>query len=513
MTHNAKSMLVVLLACVVVAFPFGCSEKVVNEPTPAFGNANIVINIQRAPEDPEQLVSTYRLTVTAPDMDTVVAILNMVGGQYVVGEVEVPVGDRRRFVLEGLRGLEIPIVLYRGETVANVRPGTILELRIDLKPVAPMARLSPVNVHVPAEGAFTLDLKLYNMPQISEFAVLLDWEELYLRFGTAHPGSRMGDHVIISVWYPMESPTPVLVHVRDTTGASIVDANGNAHLAGLDFQSMVWVGEVPFPALIQPVSAEAVGLEGDTLTQGDFYVDGAHAMITPVADRLVMFPDPVLDSEIRRVNELPTTGNIYLSDVVGMTYLNVGDLGVANLDGVQNLSNLSQLHVSWNPLGNEDLAYVSGLTRLRYLYCEDIALTDISALAGLTGLRSLNISVNFIDDISAVAGMTDMLWFSATTDSLADLSPLANLDQLRYVYVGDNQITDLSPLQNLPNLYRLELHDNLISDVGPLVANEGLADGDVVTLWGNPVAITNDPVQIGYIDSLRTRGVDVVFGI
>jgi hypothetical protein len=52
------------------------------------------------------------------------------------------------------------------------------------------------------------------------------------------------------------------------------------------------------------------------------------------------------------------------------------------------------------------------------------------------------------------------------------------------------------------------LNDNQISDVLPLVDNEGLAEGDDVLLYSNP--LSSDSISI-YIPQLEARGVNVAY--
>jgi Leucine-rich repeat (LRR) protein len=63
-------------------------------------------------------------------------------------------------------------------------------------------------------------------------------------------------------------------------------------------------------------------------------------------------------------------------------------------------------------------------------------------------------------------------------------------------------------LANLTNLTRLDLGDNQISDIYPLVQNDGLGEGDVVYLWGNPLSY--DSINI-YIPELQAKGVIVYY--
>jgi len=55
-------------------------------------------------------------------------------------------------------------------------------------------------------------------------------------------------------------------------------------------------------------------------------------------------------------------------------------------------------------------------------------------------------------------------------------------------------------------LTALDLGDNRVSDIYPLVQNDGLGEGDVVWLWGNPLSAAS---RNTYIPELKARGVTV----
>ena len=62
--------------------------------------------------------------------------------------------------------------------------------------------------------------------------------------------------------------------------------------------------------------------------------------------------------------------------------------------------------------------------------------------------------------------------------------------------------SDLAPLQDLTNLTVINLQDNDISDISALVSNGGLADGDLVYLFGNPLSSQ----ALANVEVLRARG-------
>jgi len=474
--------LFVLLGCgLLIVAILGCSEKVVNE-SDLPGDGNLVIDLQLSPAETMALVDLYLLTVTAPDMDRVVDTLRLVEGHYVVGNVQVPIGERRLFVLEGLGQIssgERPVI-YRGRTVAPVRPGVITTLNIVLRPVVPMVKLSPVYTEIAPYEGLALELKVFNVPNLVAFRVDFHWTDYLLSYPSVTLPESYGEGVVFDWW---SEGSWMGLQVADTTGGTIVDDHGNGILARLSFQALTQASAQP-PVIIEITGGYGVTSTGDTVGAGTIFIENAEARLIPVADREVVFPDLVLDRVIRDLTSVQTPQPIMLSDVLPYTYLNFADLGVEVLTGLENMTNLTYLYMSWNPIVG--ISLLADLTRMRYLYAESNGISDLSPLAGMTEMRALDLDANWITDITPLAGMTE----------------------LSSLYLSVNQITDISVLQGLTNLYYLDLHSNQISDILPLVNNPGLGSGDVVELWNN-TALIGDTIQQGHVATLRGREVTV----
>jgi len=262
---------------------------------------------------------------------------------------------------------------------------------------------------------------------------------------------------------------------------------------------------------------------------------------------LVTFPDPNLEAVIRESIGKPT-GDIYESDLEGLTYVDGHERDIVDLTGLEHATSLTTLRLPVNQIS--DVSPLASLTSLRNLYLFDNEITDISPLANLTGLRYLDLNINQIGDISALANLVNlrrlgllsnqisdiwplanltqltrlalqfnqiddvqalsnltsltMLWLGG--NQISDISALANLTGLTELLLGSNQITNISPLAGITSLTRLDLTSNQISDISPLVDNPGLADGDRVDLRWNP--LSSDSTNT-YIPQLEARGVHV----
>ena len=230
-------------------------------------------------------------------------------------------------------------------------------------------------------------------------------------------------------------------------------------------------------------------------------------------DQVVTFPDPNLEAVIREAIGKPT-GDIYQSDVDGLTGLTANERNIVNLTGLEHCSNLRTLTLWVNQIS--DISPLASLTDLCWLDLGANQISDISPLASLTNLSHLCIDNNQISDIYPLASLINLRWLALYFNHISDISPLASLTNLKDLQLQNNWITDISALASLTNLKSLWLNNvimqcapiNQISDIKPLVDNSGLAAGDEVNLRGNPLSSTSLNT---YIPILEARGATVYY--
>ena len=260
---------------------------------------------------------------------------------------------------------------------------------------------------------------------------------------------------------------------------------------------------------------------------------GLLALVIPAsvvkADSTVYFPGLNLRAVIREAIGKPT-GDIYQSDLDTLVNLNAATRGITNLTGLEHCTSLTRLDLGNNQIsdisplsgltsltilvlsGNQvsDISPLSGLTSLTELYLDSNQISDISPLSGLTSLTELRLYSNQIGDISPLSGLTSLTELRLYSNQISDVSPLAGLTDLTELVLGHNQISDVSPLSGLTSLTILYLYGNQISDIKPLVGNPGIASGDTVYLYTNPLSSTSVDA---YIPTLEARGVEVYWDV
>jgi internalin A len=205
------------------------------------------------------------------------------------------------------------------------------------------------------------------------------------------------------------------------------------------------------------------------------------------ADTVVTFPDANLEAAIRDALGKPS-GDIYASELAGLTNLGANNRGIINLAGLEYCTNLSQLNLYNNRISDltaisgliglvwlnleynqiSELAPLSSLDNLRELYLYNNELNDLTPLGGLINLTNLGLGNNQISNLTPLAGLINLTWLSIGSNQISDLTALNGLINLTALGLGSNQISDLTPLMGLVNLIELGLDSNQINDLTPL---------------------------------------------
>ena len=195
-----------------------------------------------------------------------------------------------------------------------------------------------------------------------------------------------------------------------------------------------------------------------------------------------------------------------LSGLTKLESLNLYENRITDLSPIARLTNLRTLDISANRITDLRLRPVIELPNLTALSAGDIGLTDLSPLVGLVNLQILELARNDIADLSPLVGLVNLQVLDLARNDIADLSPLAGLVNLQYLDLWRNQIEDLSPLAGLVRLQDLDLSGNQIEDLSPLLDNVGIGAGDKIDLRANQLS---DISRNQHVPALEARGVIV----
>jgi len=198
-----------------------------------------------------------------------------------------------------------------------------------------------------------------------------------------------------------------------------------------------------------------------------------------------------------------------LANLTNLELLEVDGNRINDIKPLSNLANLKFLYLGHNQIN--DIKPLIKLNKLEYLYLSYNKISDINTLANLTYLQRLGLDHNQISNISPLANLTNLQLLCLDDNQINDIKPLANLINLSFLCLDHNQISDIKPLANLTNLKYLDLSYNYITDISPLVYNPGLGEGDEIHLEGNPLNLSEDSINMLYIQILQNRGVKVYY--
>jgi Leucine-rich repeat (LRR) protein len=216
---------------------------------------------------------------------------------------------------------------------------------------------------------------------------------------------------------------------------------------------------------------------------------------------IATFEDANLAEAVRAALSVGAQQDLTCGLISGLTVLNVRDVGIGSLEGIQNLTSLTELLVFGDSI--TDVSPLSGLTRLTVLAVVSNRITDISPLSGLTNLTALALQGNTISDISALSGLASLTGVDLSGNTISDISAMSGLSSLEELWLLNNSITDISAVSGLTSLTVVALSVNSgLSDIQPLLDNPGLGAGDIAYLMQTNVTCTD-------VALLEAKGVDV----
>ncbi len=139
---------------------------------------------------------------------------------------------------------------------------------------------------------------------------------------------------------------------------------------------------------------------------------------------------------------------------------------VVTVSPLENLTGLTYLDLSNNTVRN--LQPLTGMINLQELYLRQNAVVDLTALSGLGALRILDVSHNSVVSLSPILSLTSLSRLDASTNLLTDLNNISSLSSLSCLYVSGNNISDASYLGECTTLTELDISNNAFADITAL---------------------------------------------
>jgi hypothetical protein len=212
----------------------------------------------------------------------------------------------------------------------------------------------------------------------------------------------------------------------------------------------------------------------------------------------VSIPDTGLRGALEAALGKELGAPIEANEMAGLTILQAGGRGIANLEGLQhatrletlilrsnaltslsplsNLSELARLEIDDNALTG--LAEISGLIQLRYLFAHNNSIADLTGIENLTALEDLILFNNSIEDVAPITGLTALKRLNLSRNLIHSITGLQSLQSLEVLLISENALTDIHALRTLNQLRELDISSNRIISLGPLGDKPALTDLD-----------------------------------
>ncbi len=271
--NNMFRILALLLGLAFVLTALGCSDKTLN-----VTNETAAVSMSFKVTSPGMidLVSQFRVIVTAEDIDPPIDSPLTLNGRYLEGIVEVPVGLDRLFTVmaNDVEGK----VLYQGDTTVTIDGNADVELLINLYPQVSLIRVSPRYLEVAADTVFSVDIRAFNVRNLYGFACHLHWQGAVIYPDSAHPLTLLGTDIL---WVDRIDPNLHYYAIGVTQSdrvSLLVDSNGDGDLARVFFSSF----SPDFPPEAAGLSVEITELtmpSGELIPIDSVSVDGSKIVV------------------------------------------------------------------------------------------------------------------------------------------------------------------------------------------------------------------------------------------
>lgn len=332
---------------------------------------------------------------------------------------------------------------------------------------------------------------------------------------------------------PTAEPTEAPTAEPTETPAAVADAARDMPVLGAELRAFLRQNGYDAPDG-QPIPAEALAKVGAVRMLGsrlyfqllneDGYLDWNDEL-----GRMWRKDGEELDEERRNQPTGNTLDLTELSGCVNLQYLNLRDVWVSNVQGLENLPRVGTLILDNCGVTDDILPVLGSLASLDSLKLDNNALTTLEGLQALTDLQELSVACNQITSLAPIADLpignlnlsgipiaslnelsggklvSTILWFDCSPTAgeysvLAemknlvgftcagsvleerlpqDFSALANMRNLDYLYIANCQVKNLDFASDKPNLKTLELWDcgitsDMLSGIHDLPALEML---------------------------------------
>lgn len=190
-----------------------------------------------------------------------------------------------------------------------------------------------------------------------------------------------------------------------------------------------------------------------------------------------------------------------LAYLTGLETLAIQNSSGDSLEGLKNMTYLTQLTITDSVVSSEDLKVIGALPSLTKLTLSGCSLSnienlntasklttlnlsnntirDLSALSFMSSLTDLNLSHNALDSLNALSSLSSLKVLDVSYNALSSVAPLSSCSSLTKLYVGNNSLENLSGIENIKKLSTLSASFNSITDITALQTMNSITNLDI----------------------------------
>ena len=222
-------------------------------------------------------------------------------------------------------------------------------------------------------------------------------------------------------------------------------------------------------------------------------------------DDIVSFADVNLKNALISAGcDVNSDGELTKSEMEKVYGINLSDLSLENISGLEYATNLKYIDLSNNLL--TDIDALANCAELQYVNISNNLLISIDALANASKMFILVADNNNITSVSAFAGNNSLVTISFAENEIFDISALKNITSLRSATFNANAIADIAALSTLTYVNYLNFEDNEIDSLVPIADLDYLFGANFNT---NYLDITEGGENANIVDDFANNGVDI----
>ena len=185
-------------------------------------------------------------------------------------------------------------------------------------------------------------------------------------------------------------------------------------------------------------------------------------------------PDPALYAEVLEAGDSNKDGVLTKAEAEGIERLFADDYEIANLQGIEKLTNLTDLSLQSKKI--TDLKEIVKLTNLTGLSLSDTGITSIKGIENLTNLTRLDLSDTGITSIKGIENLTNLTSLNLRRTSITSIKGIENLTNLTDLNLSNTGITSIKGIVKLTNLTSLDLSSTGITTLNGIENLTNLTD-------------------------------------